>query len=205
MSWDDEDGDSKDVDLDHLMAMVEEPKNSTEPAFSFAPEKKQMAPPPKAPAASMPAPTQAAKGRTGKRAKAKANNVFDEEPEPETEAPTVPISSAVDDDLLAQLDRNFQPQARPEVRPPSSPYKTRTKTVWVEDEVPTRTGSLEASSFPNPLEEKEKVEKAKKPEEEEEEKEEATKAGAGAGAGGGAKKGNSNNSNNNNKRGKKKR
>ena len=204
MSWDEEEEDvePKGVDLNQLMAMVEEPTNPTEPAFSFAP-KKPTAAPPKAPAASTPAPAQATRGKKGKKAKPRGNNAFDEE-DAEPEAPTAPVSSAVEDDLLAQLDHGLQSQARPEVKPPPSPYKTRTKTVWIEDEVPTRTGSLEAASFPNPLEEKEKLAKAKKLEEaekeekEEKEKEEATKAGTGPG--GGAKKGNSNN-----KKGKKKR
>ena len=193
LSWDEDDGEPKDVDLDQLIAMAGEPKDSTEPVSNFPP-KNQTAAPPKAPAASMPAPTPVARGKKGKKTKARANNGFDEE-EPEPEAPPIPVSSAVDDDLLAQLDRGLRPR---EVKPPPSPYKTRTKTVWIEDEVPTRTGSLEASSFPNPLEEKEKFEKAKKVEEEkdEEKEKEETKVGAG----GGAKKGN-----NNNKKGKKKR
>lgn len=201
-SWDEEDGEPRDVDLDQMLAMVDEPMNSEEPAPRYA-SRREPAAPPRAPVVSMPAPpTQAAKGKKGKKGKARAYN--EEEPEPEV-SPMAPVSSAVDDDLLAQLDCSLKPQARPQANPPPSPYKTRTKTVWIEDEVPTRMGSLEASSVPNPLEEKkeleklEKLEKAKKLEEEEEEKEkdEATTAKAG----GGNKKGN----NNNNKKGKKRR
>jgi hypothetical protein len=214
LSWD-EDGESKDVDLDQLMAMVDEPNTSARPAAPSKPPGVSIPAPTKA--APVAHPTLAAKGKKGRKGKGRANSGFDEE-ELEPYAPTMPASSAVDDDLLAQADWSLRPQARPQVNPPLSPYKTRTRTVWIEDEVPTRIGSLEASSVPNPLEEMERLEKAKKLEEEErlerarkleeeekekeKEKEEATKAG------GGNKKGNNNNNNNNNnsnKKGKKKR
>jgi len=190
MSWE-EDGEPKDMDLDQLMAMMDEPKDSSELVSGFV-AKNAAGAPPKAPVVSLPTPAQAAKGRKGKKGKAKAINGFGEE-EPEQEAPIEPASTAVNDDLPAQLDCGFQSQPRASVNPPPSPYKTRTRTVWIEDEVPTRTGSLETSSIPNPVVEKEKLEKAKKLEEEEREKE--TTMG-----GGGIKKGN-----NNNKKGKKKR
>ena len=213
MSWDDEDVEPKDVDLDHLISMAEDPRISSERASNFA-VKNGKAAPPKAP--SMPPATQAARAKKGKKGKGKGAYGFDdEEPEPEPEAPTAPASSAVYDDLLAQLDHSLQPQPRPRpsMHPPLSPYKTRTRTVWIEDEAPTRIGSLEISSIPNPEDEREKLEKAMKLEEEaererekerekEKEKEETTKGG-----GGGNKKGNNNNNNNNNnnKKGKKKR
>jgi len=198
VSWDEEDREPKDVDFDQLISMVDGSRNSVEPASSFL-RKNQTAAQPRAPVVPTPAPTQAAKGKKGRRGKAMAVNGFDEE-EPDSAAPPAPVLSAIDDGLLAQLDSSLQPQARPQVNAPPSPYKTRTKTVWIEDEVPTRTGSLEVSSLPNPLENQEKREKAKKLEEEEKEREETTKAGAGAGTGGANKK-----TNNNNKKAKKKR
>ena len=217
MSWDDEDGEPKDVDLDHLIAMAEEPRVPSRLASSDFLMKNGTAAPPKAPGVSMPAPTQATKAKRGKKGKYKVTEGFDEEgAEPEPEAPTAPESSAVYADLLAQLDHDLQPHARPSTQTPPSPYKTRTRTVWIEDEVPTRTGSLEKYSIPNPVHEREELEKAKKLEEEvevameveeekekekEKEKEETTKGG------GGNKKGNNNNNNNNNsnRKGKKKR
>ena len=228
MSWDEEDGEPKDVDLDELIAMAEEPRVSLGLASSDFHMKNGTAAPPKAPGVSMPAPTQATKAKRGKKGKFKATDGFDEEgQEPEPEAPTAPASSAVYADLLAQLDRGLQPHARPSTQTPPSPYKTRTRTVWIEDEVPTRTGSLEKSSIPNPVEERVKLEKAKKLEEDEmggggevereverererekekekekeKDKEETTKGG------GANKKGNNNNNNNNNnnRKGKKKR